>query len=420
MAAFVVRNWETTLQQMLGWIQANPNLSPDFTDPNAQNVGLLATDLTPGSLEVANLEALAMMLEDYDVRAQQAVAYAISESAYAAFGFPRLPATAATGLVTFTAYQAPSLDLTIPAGLVVSTADGTQFKLAASAVIPAGGFSVQASVQCSTVGLSGNVGAGAIQRIVYPLTGVDAVANASPIWGGGEVESDASRASRFQVFVNALVRGTTAALEYAALVVAPGCGNGFTVKSAYAVEPSTLVPLSSGASASLPYNGISYAGLVWLFVDDGSQGSGAWATTTLPAVNIAMNGGTDLGGNAVLPWRAGGVIVQVLPVHYQPVYVSATAVLTVAGHGRTSEIQTALNNAALAYFNSLGVGISATYWGLLSALASADEDVLDVASMGMGLTSGSLGTVNLALDPFLQAGYRFSTAASPYLNWTLA
>ena len=418
MTAFVVRNWEQTLQQMLGWIQANPNLSPDFSSVNAQNVGLLATDLTPGSLEVANLEALAMMLEDYDVRALQAINYATSESAYNAFGFPLAPAVQAVCLVTLGAYAAPSSPIIVPAGFVVSDSSGNQFTVTAPATLLAGAFSVIASVQAVNPGTAGNVAAGAIQRIVYPLAGIDTVTNAQQAWGGKDVESDASRATRFQTWVNSLVRGTAPALEYAALVVAPTCGYGFSVLAAYCVDPSTLAPLGQGVSSSAPFSGISYGGLTWLFVDDGSGGGGAWATTTLPAVTIAVNGGLNNSSNTVTPWKAGGVMVQILPVLYQTAYVSASILMTLAGHGRSAAIGTALNNAAMAYFGSLGIGQPAKYWGLLAALTAADPDVEAVSFLGMGLSAAPTGNADLTLDPFAQAGYRFVTSAAQ-LVWTL-
>jgi hypothetical protein len=92
--------------------------------------------------------------------------------------------------------------------------------------------------------------------------------------------------------------------------------------------------------------------------------------------------------------------------------------MTAAGHGRSAAIGTALNNAALAYFGSLGIGQTATYWGLLAALSQADPDVQDVTFLGQGLSASPTGTADLVLNPFSQAGYRFVTSPSQ-LVWTL-
>jgi len=419
MAAFSVRVWQDTLQMMLAWIQANPNLSPDFSNPADSSISLLATDLNVGSLEVANLEALAMLMEDYDVRAQQAVNYAISECAYNTFGFAPAPAVQASGTVTFSAFNAPLSNVPIPIYFTVQTVDGLQFQTTAAVTLLAGTTSISAPVQAMVAGVGGNVPGSAIQTIVFPLAGVDAVVNAQGTWGGKDMESDASRAARFQTWVTNLEKGTVASLEYAALVVAPNCGTGFSVLSAYAVEPSTLVPASIGTAANAQFAGVTYAGLVWLYVDDGTSGGGSSWSALSTAVGIALNGGTDLQSNAVQPNKVAGMVVQVLPVTYDLVYASATVLLTLQGHGRESSITTAMNNAALAYLNSLGIGQTATYWAFLAALVAADPDILDISFLGIGLTASPTGTTDLILDPVINTGQRFVTQASTtYLNWS--
>ncbi len=352
MAAYVPRRWEQTVLDMINWMQANP----DAAD------GVLPTDLYPGSLERSHLEAVAMILEEYDVRTLQAIQWAVAESAFTAFGFSRLPAQSASGGVVFQAVVAPTATLVIPTGTKVIASDGQQFVSTADATIPAGSLvSGLTTVSAVVPGVAGNIAAGAINQLAYSISGVDAVQNPAPFSGGTDIETDDARLARFQRFIATLQRGTASALEFAAM------STGLLV-SARAVEPFLLPS---------PPAGTPYAGLVWLVVDDGT-GSGVLTSTVQTAVSNAVFGYTATNGTKVPGWKAAGVQVQILPVAPVPVKVRGTIRVTPYGVARWSSIQANLAAAVQTYFASLQVQDSVSYSNLLVALAGADPDILEV------------------------------------------
>jgi hypothetical protein len=369
---------------MASWVASNPGLVPGFNLP---------TDMQTGSLERAHLEALAVVMEDYDVRADSAVDYAIDNAVFNAFGFPALSAIASSGWVVFTALVSPSSDLDVPLGTKVATTSGAQYVTIADGTIPAGSFSSAAiPVQAVIAGVAGNIAAGAICRILYPISGVDSVINSQATAGGAEAETDASRAMRFQSWVNTLVRGTKEALEYAAINVSGG-----SIIDALAVEPFLLTP----APAS--------QGNVYLYLDDGlgtgtfptinADGtftSGGVASTSPVSANNqtlvanALNGTTNGSNGAYVPgWKGAGIQVTQKPVPRCPVQVTATVMTASTGKGRFSDIQTALANAALTYFNSVTTGQPVDYSKLRLALSVADPDIVSV-SLILGVAGTTL------------------------------
>ena len=440
MTGFQVRDWKDYTQTMAAWIAANTGLVPGYTLPN---------DLVEGSLERAHLEALAVIMEDFDVRAQNAIDYAVNNSVYNAFGFPALSAQAAIGAVTFTCLVAPAADIDIPVGTKVGTASGIQYVTTMDATMKAGTFTAIANdgsgtntlvpVQAVNPGVAGNVGASQVSRILYPIAGVDGVTNPAPISGGADAETDASRATRFRAWVNTLVRGTKEALEFCAIYVA-NCG----VIDALAVEPWLLTgsPAGQGNVYLFLDNGFSSASftLGGTLVGSGGQGYLVTAVTSPSAVPgsiaSALNGSPGVGGylngqygpnNTYQPgWKAAGIKVSLFMVPRCPVFLTASVVTASTGKGRFADIQTALTNAANAYFNSVTTGQTLTYHGLLVALSMADPDIVSVQlSLGLdnNVAHNVLPGVDLAwnqLDP-IQVGCRWSLQQDgTYPIWNLS
>lgn len=351
-SGFQIRRWEQLTSDMIAWIQANPDLQD----------GVLASDLYVGSLERGHLEAIALMLEEYDVRTASAIVWAVGESAFTAFGFTRLPAQPASGGVVFQCVVAPTSPITIVAGTKVLSSDGQQFVTTADGTIAAGALaSGVVPVSAVTPGLSGNVASGAINQIAYSIVGVDAVQNPNPLSGGTEQEGDDGRRNRFQRYISTLQRGTADALEFAALSTG-------RLVSARAVEPFAMTN---------PPSGVPYAGLVWLVVDDGT-GSGVLDPTVQDAVHKAVYGYTAPSGAKIAGWKAAGVRVDIIPVAPVPVKVRASVRVTPYGRPRWSSIQSALTTAMQAYFAGLQVGDACSYQNLVVALSGADPDILEV------------------------------------------
>lgn len=105
-------------------------------------------------------------------------------------GVYRLPATKATGVVTFTG-EAGTL---IPLGTAVSTvatdtSPAIQFVTTQEAVIDETG-TVDVPIEAIEVGMVGNIPAGAIRVLATPVSGVSAVVNNEPTTGGTNEEDD--------------------------------------------------------------------------------------------------------------------------------------------------------------------------------------------------------------------------------------
>ncbi len=101
----------------------------------------------------------------------------------------RLPAVAASGIVTFSRFT-PDMSALIPVGALVRTADGTQtfavsldtaqssWSAASNGyVVPAGAASLDLPVIAQTPGSAGNVQAGTISLLASALPGIDSVSN---------------------------------------------------------------------------------------------------------------------------------------------------------------------------------------------------------------------------------------------------
>lgn len=140
----------------------------------------------------------------------------------------RSPATTAQAAVTFTR-TGGGTGGTLPAGFVIgsqfdASGDTVLFTLDADATFPNGSNGpIAGSVTAQVAGRVGNVAAGTIVRIVDAKpTNLStlAVTNAAVAAGGNNEESDDELRVRARAFWQTLRRGTLAALEFGALVVA--------------------------------------------------------------------------------------------------------------------------------------------------------------------------------------------------------
>jgi uncharacterized phage protein gp47/JayE len=150
------------------------------------------------------------------------------------FGLIRLPAEAATGVITLSRFVT-NLSATIPAGSMVKTADGLlSYSIAednalsiwqptlSSYVIPGGVSSADLPIICATSGTAGNVLAGSITVIAASLSGVDQVSNANSLSNGADAETDQGFRSRFQGYLASRSRATLGAVQNAIAGVRQG------------------------------------------------------------------------------------------------------------------------------------------------------------------------------------------------------
>lgn len=332
------------------------------SDPVVQ-AGLLPTDLNEGSLERAHIEAQALLLEESDQRFAQALVYGISESCYRAFGFSLLPPKKAIGGVLFSTFVPSVAGITIPAGAQVIGPSGVIFETTAAGAIGVGEMvSAAVPIRCLVAGTAGNVPQESITKLVSPIAGIDMVVNPSRTAGGSETESSDARSVRFAAFLRTLVRGTKEALEFAALSASP------QVRDARAIEPFMLDPRPDG---------VPFSGLVWLFVDDGTD-SATLDPGVESEVTKLVEGYVDGSSVPVPGYKAAGTRVEVRKVGVIPVYCRASISLRPGGVSRWGEIQASLTAAASEYFERLRIGEKASYQNLITFLSSADSDISEV------------------------------------------
>jgi uncharacterized phage protein gp47/JayE len=128
----------------------------------------------------------------------------------ALFGFTRLPAKRATGIVTFQRQSPATSDIIIPIGTQVATGDS--IPVVVQTVVPAvlvqGDTSIDVPVQAMVGGALGNISADAITRFVTALEGITAFTNPVALSGGANAESDAQLRDRFKKTIFRNLAGT--------------------------------------------------------------------------------------------------------------------------------------------------------------------------------------------------------------------
>jgi len=133
------------------------------------------------------------------------------------FGIFRAAGSFARGEATFYTSSQPSRDLTVALGDIVS-GGSSQFQVTKASTISyakrasfynpsTGRYSTRVSIQATTVGSSGNVGAGQITSVVSGATGLS-VANAAATFGGSDQESNQQLAARAERALASVDSGT--------------------------------------------------------------------------------------------------------------------------------------------------------------------------------------------------------------------
>jgi uncharacterized phage protein gp47/JayE len=207
-----LKRHEQILQDIIGRVVARSSLS-DVSD-TAQFKWLaagIARELDETYFQFTRLRDLFDLQkaagEDLDERAQEIQPGTVL----------RVQARRAIGTVVFSRTLTVGT-VTIPAGTVVKTADGTIFTTTLQAqILNTQTSSTPVSVVASEPGVSGNVPAATVVKFGAKIPGVDVVTNTTPTTQGRDKESDDSFRQRLLNFIASLSRCTPEALEFLAV-----------------------------------------------------------------------------------------------------------------------------------------------------------------------------------------------------------
>ena len=209
----------------------------------------------------ARLYALAAQVYGLYVQAEWVVRQAFPQTAEGEYldrhaqlrSLERRPASAAEGVVRFTAGEAAAAPRTIPRGTVCMTAGLVRFETIGDAVLEAGELTAEAPVRALEAGRAGNVSAGAIVSMAVAPVGIISCTNPSPCAGGADGEEDASLRARVLESFKRLPNGANSAFyqqgalsfeQVAAAAVIPrprGVGSVDVIPATLAGIPSTAL-----------------------------------------------------------------------------------------------------------------------------------------------------------------------------------
>jgi hypothetical protein len=154
-----------------------------------------------------------------------AKAAALDRLVFDRYGLVRKPAAASLGSVQFRTTTATLVTFTIPTGIRLQTADGTEFVTTESVIFPVSTTGpVTCAVRSVLAGATQNVKSGTITSITTAITSQPSdltVTNPFATAGADDAETDDSLKDRARRFFSTVRRGTLGAIEEAALGV-PG------------------------------------------------------------------------------------------------------------------------------------------------------------------------------------------------------
>jgi hypothetical protein len=293
---------------------------------------------------------------------------------------PRLPASPAAGMVTFSRF-APQSQVVVPVGALVASFDGSKVyqvhvdltnSAYSATIIPGGGYillagqsSLNVAVTALTPGSGGNVLPNTITLIQSSMVGIDAVTNPAPFVVGLDPESDAALKARFKLFILSLRAGTEGAIGFAITSLQQGLQ--------YVIHENVD-----------PNGAIDY-GAVTVYVDDGSGNPPA---TTVSLANVAVNN-----------IRAAGVRPAVLAATTLLANVSLSIAIA-AGYQQPAVIA-AVQNAVGAYLDDLGLETLLPYTMIENVAYQASAGVTNVTSV---LVNGGTADLTPGMGITIKAG----------------
>lgn len=339
------------------------------------------TDFRVGSVARTLLEAPAAEIDELYQNMWIGLKEAIPVATFTSFGFDAIPASGASGTLTFSRLAPATTPVIISAGTAVTLdGGGDRYLTQVDAIIDTGQTQVSAMAYCETTGTSTNVPALSLVKLAAPIPGVDAVTNMAAFANGRDAETDEERKARFQGYISTLPRGTIAAVSYGArsavMIDATGQITEFA-KYAVVVEPYL-------EDANIP------VGLVDCYIHNGV---GDTSVGLIAEAQRIIDGYRLDDGTAVPGWKAAGVIVNVAAAQEVPIAI-AGAITVHAGVDEAAAIADAAA-AAANYLVTLNIGADAIRSEIIAQIMSVPGIynvalTLPAADVGMAINQKAM------------------------------
>jgi uncharacterized phage protein gp47/JayE len=286
-------------------------------------------------------------------------------------GRARVPAAAATGVVTFEGAEGSIIGSGAEVGVLQTDPDldPPTFVTTTSGIIDSSG-EIDLPVVATIEGTIGNVAAGAIQLPLSGLPGVTSVSNAAATGGGAEVETDDALRRRLIKVFRGNIWGTKPWYENIVTEV-PGVGSAF------------VIPHRDGAGTVA----------VILFDVDGEP----VGTPVIDAVKALLDPGNGT-GEGLSPLEH---VVMVETGSVLNIYIAATiepeSGYSLTGTGATIALQTDIETAVAEYVHSLRPGEELVVNSVLTAIMNV-EGVHDVTALTVDTVDPPVASDDIALD----------------------
>lgn len=282
---FERKSMEELLQRMIDWTRGSTTK---------------VTDFRVGSRIRTLYESVALITEELYDKVFRSTRILIEENIYTVLGFPKRPATYATGTVTFGRETPADSNYLITLGTVVRTmatqnSAPIEFRTTADVLLPLGQLTIDAPVICQVAGLAGNVEANSIVEFVTKPSGIETVTNVGTVSNGVGEETRDEQKLRFQLFMKSLSRGTLPAIEYGAVTSELRDSEGLLLERVTTARAFEYLPARKGEVDVYIWNG-----------------AGAASVPLKDQVKKVIEGYYDaVTGEPIYGYKAAGIIVTV-------------------------------------------------------------------------------------------------------------
>jgi len=295
-----------------------------------------ADDLNRGSVIRGLFTAFAVELKRFYSSQAENVVTSQREAGYSMFDFQLLQPKSAYTLAQLSVPVAPTSNVAIPSGIIVSKKGTTiQYKTTGSYTWPSGATSANLGIVCTQPGKIGNTQLGTITQLNSSISGLTnvLVTNTKAVISGADLETESERAERFTDFLASVHRGDINSLQYGAKQAKLLDEYGYVIERVM----KALVIEGSGFNT--------------IYVDNGTYDT---SSNLLTQCQKLINGYVDTDGSFVIGYKAAGIpsTAYIATNQTQVVALSVTP-----SPGYTLEmLSTAISTAIANLIQSLNIG----------------------------------------------------------------